>query len=410
MAADHPRGGLGLLVAELHPAREHRVLGPRARGRAAVACEPQVESRPGHAAILDIEPGGRNRLRCQDAAGAWRYAESWRSGRSDSRSSTSRRSPRARPGPTRSATRSTSHARGGARLCPLLGGRASRDADARLRVARDPRRRGRGRDRAHPGRERRRDAVPLQPIQGRRAVRILAGSTATGSTSASAARPAPTSRRSSRSSATAASHSPTTSGAARRAARLLRGRVPARPRVRAPRPPARAAATCGCSGCRRRPRSGPPSSAFPTRSPTSSIPSRPRARCSTVRASGPAAATLPRSPSGSAWSAPRPARRPTGSPRAGGWRSRWPAAASSGPCRRWTGHGLPQGRAEQGDGFAGRRVVVGPPGSVRARLQQIAAEYTADELVVLTMTHDHAARRRSYELIAEELGLATLEE
>ena len=54
----------------------------------------------------------------------------------------------------------------------------------------------------------------------------------------------------------------------------------------------------------------------------------------------------------------------------------------------------------QGDGFAGRRVVVGPPGSVRARLQEIAAEYQADELVLLTMTHDHAARRHSYELLA----------
>jgi alkanesulfonate monooxygenase SsuD/methylene tetrahydromethanopterin reductase-like flavin-dependent oxidoreductase (luciferase family) len=63
----------------------------------------------------------------------------------------------------------------------------------------------------------------------------------------------------------------------------------------------------------------------------------------------------------------------------------------------------------QGDGFAGRRVVVGPPGTVRTKLQQIAAEYAADELVVLTMTHDHAARRRSYELLAEEFGLATLE-
>ena len=56
----------------------------------------------------------------------------------------------------------------------------------------------------------------------------------------------------------------------------------------------------------------------------------------------------------------------------------------------------------EGDGFAGRRVIVGPPGSVRARLQQIGAEYQADELVILTMTHDHAARRRSYELLAEE--------
>jgi luciferase family oxidoreductase group 1 len=64
-------------------------------------------------------------------------------------------------------------------------------------------------------------------------------------------------------------------------------------------------------------------------------------------------------------------------------------------------------RAEppHGDGFAGRRVVVGPPGSVRARLQQLAAEYGADELVILTMTHDHSDRRRSYELLAEEFEL-----
>ena len=44
-------------------------------------------------------------------------------------------------------------------------------------------------------------------------------------------------------------------------------------------------------------------------------------------------------------------------------------------------------------------------GSVRARLQQIAAEYDADELVLLTLTHDDGARRRSYELLAEEYGL-----
>jgi len=64
-----------------------------------------------------------------------------------------------------------------------------------------------------------------------------------------------------------------------------------------------------------------------------------------------------------------------------------------------------QAQPPHGDGFAGRRVVVGPPGSVRARLLEIAAEYGADELVVLTMTHDHADRRRSYELLAEEFGL-----
>ena len=57
------------------------------------------------------------------------------------------------------------------------------------------------------------------------------------------------------------------------------------------------------------------------------------------------------------------------------------------------------------EGFGGRRVVVGPPGSVRSRLQEIAGEYGADELMILTMTHDHAARRRSYELLADEFKL-----
>ena len=36
----------------------------------------------------------------------------------------------------------------------------------------------------------------------------------------------------------------------------------------------------------------------------------------------------------------------------------------------------------------------------------MAAEYGAEEVLVLTITHDHGARRRSYELIAEEFGLA----
>jgi luciferase family oxidoreductase group 1 len=47
-----------------------------------------------------------------------------------------------------------------------------------------------------------------------------------------------------------------------------------------------------------------------------------------------------------------------------------------------------------------RRVVVGSPDTVRAGLQEVADEYGADELMVVTITHDHAARRRSYELIA----------
>ncbi|MDX6539150.1 MAG: hypothetical protein QOI71_760 [Gaiellales bacterium] len=53
----------------------------------------------------------------------------------------------------------------------------------------------------------------------------------------------------------------------------------------------------------------------------------------------------------------------------------------------------------------GRRVVVGTPENVRAGLEAVALEYGADEVLVVTIVHDHAARRRSYELIAEAFGL-----
>jgi luciferase family oxidoreductase group 1 len=49
----------------------------------------------------------------------------------------------------------------------------------------------------------------------------------------------------------------------------------------------------------------------------------------------------------------------------------------------------------------GRRGVVGSPETVRAGVEQVAEEYRADELVLLTTTFDHEARRRSYELVAE---------
>jgi luciferase family oxidoreductase group 1 len=57
-------------------------------------------------------------------------------------------------------------------------------------------------------------------------------------------------------------------------------------------------------------------------------------------------------------------------------------------------------------GKSDRRAVIGSAEQVRAGLEAVAAEYGADELLVLTITHDHAARRRSYELIAEAFGLA----
>jgi luciferase family oxidoreductase group 1 len=50
---------------------------------------------------------------------------------------------------------------------------------------------------------------------------------------------------------------------------------------------------------------------------------------------------------------------------------------------------------------AGRRAVVGSPATVRAGLEDVVAAYGADEAMVVTITYDHAARRRSYELVAD---------
>ena len=47
-----------------------------------------------------------------------------------------------------------------------------------------------------------------------------------------------------------------------------------------------------------------------------------------------------------------------------------------------------------------RRAVVGAPDTVRAGLEEVARDYGADELVLVTITYDHTARRRSYELVA----------
>ena len=52
-----------------------------------------------------------------------------------------------------------------------------------------------------------------------------------------------------------------------------------------------------------------------------------------------------------------------------------------------------------------RRGVVGSPASVSAVLANVAAEYEAEELMVVTITHRHEDRRRSYELIADAFQL-----
>jgi luciferase family oxidoreductase group 1 len=53
------------------------------------------------------------------------------------------------------------------------------------------------------------------------------------------------------------------------------------------------------------------------------------------------------------------------------------------------------------------RLIVGGVESVKARLQALAAATRADELMITTMVYDHAARRRSYELLADAFALVT---
>jgi luciferase family oxidoreductase group 1 len=52
------------------------------------------------------------------------------------------------------------------------------------------------------------------------------------------------------------------------------------------------------------------------------------------------------------------------------------------------------------------RLLVGPPERMRERLLALAEATKADELMITTMIYDHAARRHSYELLADAFGLA----
>jgi luciferase family oxidoreductase group 1 len=63
------------------------------------------------------------------------------------------------------------------------------------------------------------------------------------------------------------------------------------------------------------------------------------------------------------------------------------------------------------DGFppetlpVGRRILTGSPERIRAAVENLAADYRADEVLAVNILYDHAARRRSYELLAEAFGL-----
>lgn len=52
-----------------------------------------------------------------------------------------------------------------------------------------------------------------------------------------------------------------------------------------------------------------------------------------------------------------------------------------------------------------RRILAGSPQSVRRGIEEVAGEYGAQEVLVVNIMYDHAARLRSYELIADAFGL-----
>jgi luciferase family oxidoreductase group 1 len=52
------------------------------------------------------------------------------------------------------------------------------------------------------------------------------------------------------------------------------------------------------------------------------------------------------------------------------------------------------------------RLLVGSPAALQERISRLAKAAGVGEVMVLTMVHDHAERRRSYELLAEAFGLS----
>jgi luciferase family oxidoreductase group 1 len=53
-----------------------------------------------------------------------------------------------------------------------------------------------------------------------------------------------------------------------------------------------------------------------------------------------------------------------------------------------------------------RRAIVGAPEAVRTELAEVVSSYGAEEAIVVSITYEHDARRRSYELLADQLGIA----
>jgi luciferase family oxidoreductase group 1 len=53
-----------------------------------------------------------------------------------------------------------------------------------------------------------------------------------------------------------------------------------------------------------------------------------------------------------------------------------------------------------------RRAIVGAPATVRRGIEDVAREYGTEEVMIVTITHDPEARRRSYELVADAFGMS----
>jgi luciferase family oxidoreductase group 1 len=66
---------------------------------------------------------------------------------------------------------------------------------------------------------------------------------------------------------------------------------------------------------------------------------------------------------------------------------------------------LASGQGSREGSGASRRAVLGSPPAVREELERLATEYGAEEVIVVTITFDHDARRRSYELLADVFEL-----
>ena len=252
---------------------------------------------------------------------------------------------------------------------------------------------GGGRDRAHPRRQRRRDAAALLAVQGGREVQP-AGGPVPGADRPRARprvghRPADDVRAPARPPPGLARRLP---AAARRAARALRPQLPGRPSVRAARPRrcpgGEDGRRSGCSARRRRARSGRRSSACRTRSPTSST--REGAEIATDYRERARAA--PRS-AVAVWAIC--AETDEEAERLASSIAMAMAMLRQGParsrCRRRTRRCASSARATPAPGGAppDRR----RPETVRAGIEEVAAAYGADEVIVVTITHDHAPAR-----------------